>query len=207
MKVNQYQIHLSLDGSEPPVWRRLAVPCFITLDRLHEVIQIAMGWERCHLYMFKHKKNLYVQDLEDEFLMGQNEFDLNLVRLSELLKRKGSSLTYIYDFGDDWQHTIKLENSNYAFRDEDPLLVCLDGEGACPPEDSGGVWGYEDKRNRLADGTLGQDFDEEDEDLAEWLAGVPFDKEAVNLELIRFMRYSVDRALPWIDPSFWERFE
>ncbi|RPH27669.1 plasmid pRiA4b ORF-3 family protein [Buttiauxella warmboldiae] len=132
-----YQLKIVLQDSNPAIWRRFVVPGFITLDRLHDVIQIVMGWEESHLHEFIFKKQHYTMQPE-----SPHEQEEGMVRLGELLKRKGNSLTYVYDFGDNWSHEIILEDKNYP---EDEIIMpyfCLEGECACPPEDCGGVYGY-----------------------------------------------------------------
>lgn len=122
------------DVFDPPVWRRVAVPESITLVQLHWVIQDAMGWENDHMHAF---------------YAGRRELASG-TPLRELLPRKGSSFQYVYDFGDDWTHDIKSEG--FFHNDKRVTLpTCLDGSGACPPEDCGGVSGYYYLKEALAD--------------------------------------------------------
>ncbi len=139
------QVKISLLGSSrPPVWRRLLVSADIRLDRLHGVIQAAMGWENCHMHVFSDGSHEWCPDPD----LGRE--DERRATLGQLLKRAGKRIRYTYDFGDDWEHEIVLEKVLSA---ETGVCypVCLAGKGACPPEDCGGVWGYEDLREVLAD--------------------------------------------------------
>jgi hypothetical protein len=150
---------------DPPVWRRVVVPAGITLGQLHDVIQDAMGWDDGHLHMFSAGKVTYGVPDGDFMSDDQNE---QAVRLSDLLSRKGQKLTYTYDFGDDWDHLVKLEKTLLPGSKEalaaGPVPVCLAGEGACPPEDCGGAWGYANLKEALAD----PDHDDH-EDMLDWL--------------------------------------
>jgi hypothetical protein len=153
------QVKISLLGaSKPPVWRRLLVPATIRLDKLHDVIQMAMGWEGYHMHAFADGSSEY--GLADPELGHRDERKATLGRL---LKQGGERIRYTYDFGDSWEHDIAVEK---ALTTEPGVRypVCLAGKGACPPEDCGGVWGYEHLREVLADPA-----DEEHEDMLEWL--------------------------------------
>ena len=156
-----YQIKVQLRGvAKPPVWRRLQVPADIGLDRLHEVIQAAMGWENYHLHVFSHDSGEY--GLADPDLMHRDE---RKVALSQLLVRPGDGIGYTYDFGDGWEHDIVLED--VLPPDPDPEAAgasCTAGKGACPPEDCGGAWGYEELKDTLADPEA-----EDHEAMLEWL--------------------------------------
>ena len=130
------QVKISLLGmSDPPVWRRLLLPAHIRLDRLHGVIQAAMGWEDDHMHVFMDGARRYgLADCE----LGQR--DERKVTLGQLLKRARQRIRYTYDFGDDWEHEILLEGVLTAEPDVH-YPVCVAGKGACPPEDCGGALG------------------------------------------------------------------
>jgi hypothetical protein len=153
------QVKISLLGvSEPPVWRRLLLPAHVRLDRLHGVIQTAMGWEDYHMHVFADGARRY--GVADRELGHQDE---RKVTLGQLLKQARERIRYTYDFGDDWEHEILLEGVLTAEPDV-RYPVCVAGNGACPPEDCGGVWGYRDLRDALADPTH-----ERHEEMLEWL--------------------------------------
>jgi len=175
------QVKLSLLGvSKPPVWRRLLVPADIRLDRLHGVIQAAMGWEDCHMHAFSDGSCEH--GLADPELGHRDE---RKVTLGRLLKREGERIRYSYDFGDGWEHEIVVEGV-LAAESGVRYPVCLAGKGACPPEDCGGVWGYEDLREALADSAH-----EQHEEMLEWL-GL---KVAAEFDPARFDADEVNRAL------------
>jgi hypothetical protein len=140
------------DVSKPPVWRRVLVPDDCTLEDLHDIIQESMGWDDSHLHVFRQGHTHYgvtggFQALDD---VDEDEAD---VELRDVLARPGAKLTYTYDFGDDWEHEVKLEK---VISPDDPavpeiLPAVLAGSGACPPEDCGGTPGYAALKQALAD--------------------------------------------------------
>ena len=133
------------DVDDPPVWRRVLIPASYTLDRVHAIIQAAMGWEDSHLHMFRIVGREYGPahlDVELEAL------DESKYRIGDLLKT-GDRAGYEYDFGDGWDHELAVEASVVA----DAVTVypaCTGGEGACPPEDCGGPGGFADLKDLLA---------------------------------------------------------
>ncbi|MGV1007509.1 MAG: plasmid pRiA4b ORF-3 family protein [Dermatophilaceae bacterium] len=155
-QVELLTIRLSLDHTDPPVWRRLTIPGDVRLADVHEVLQTAMGWTDSHLHRFYLGEPWggphFVTDYDiDEGEEGIHELD---VRLDQLLREPGQQLGYLYDFGDDWAHTLRLERSA-PMPDPSPgasegggppayPVVCLAGAHACPPEDVGGIGGYEE---------------------------------------------------------------
>lgn len=141
-KPNQiYQIKVTLDDTHPPIWRRILVPGNSSLLQLHDILQIVMGWEDYHLHMYTIEGLIYGDPADDEYgdLGTINEADY---KLSQVIYREGQRFKYEYDFGDSWDHTLlvekilpPVEGTRYP--------LCLKGKRACPPEDVGGVWGYE----------------------------------------------------------------
>ncbi len=132
-----FPIKIVLQGSKPPIWRRVIIPGDISLDKLHEIIQITMGWTDTHLHQFICNHDYY--GLPDDDYMTEMK-DETGVKISNFLKREKDKMLYEYDFGDDWLHEIILEKVKpFAGKTE---ICCLKGEGACPPEDCGGIHGY-----------------------------------------------------------------
>jgi hypothetical protein len=153
------QVKISLLGSsKPPVWRRLLIPADIQLDRLHGVIQAAMGWEGYHMHIFSDGTREY--GLADPELGHRDE---RKATLGQLLEREGERMRYTYDLGDGWEHEIVVEKVLTAEPDV-RYPVCVAGKGACPPEDCGGMWGYGHLREVLVDPA-----DEEHGEMLEWL--------------------------------------
>lgn len=153
-----YQVKITLLETEGlPVWRRVLVPAAIRLDRLHVVIQAAMGWENYHLHNFQDGQTYY-GEAEPELQYS----DERKVRLDDLVK-PGGLLVYNYDFGDSWDHEILIEEVTVATRDG-RYPRCIAGQAACPPEDVGGTGGYA----RLIQ-ILGDPGHEEHQDIVRWL--------------------------------------
>jgi hypothetical protein len=176
-----YQFTVTLKGSDPPIWRRIQVPdC--TLGQLHEILQGVMRWEDCHLHRFVIRGEDYGPlDPEDAF-WDMEKHDEEEISISRVVKMgRKTRFTYEYDFGDSWQHEIVLEKT----LESEPKVKyprCVEGAMACPPEDCGGVWGYADLLEAIADPNH-----ESHEDMLEWVGGEfnpeTFDLNAVNREL------------------------
>jgi hypothetical protein len=168
-----YQFRITLLDTRPPIWRRIQVKdC--TLDKLHEHIQTAMSWTNSHLHHFRIGQQLYGDPLlmQDNFEeMGYE--DSTRTKLSDILPKSGKRFPfeYEYDFGDGWRHEVLFEGCLRAERGK-RYPVCVEGARACPPEDVGGTWGYQEFLEAIADPE-----NEEREGLLEW-AGGSFDPEA-----------------------------
>lgn len=148
-----HRLHLVLEDVEPEVWRRVEVSSQVSLRDLHRIFQAAMGWEDYHLYSFEVRGLEYGEEDPDGWL----EFRDPGIRLREVAPVEGVSFRYTYDFGDEWVHRVTVEGVGPAEADTAyPRL--LDGARACPPEDSGGPWGYTEILDALAD----PDHDEHD---------------------------------------------
>jgi hypothetical protein len=154
------QVKIILLGvAEPPVWRRLLMPASIGLDRVHLAIQMAMGWEDERLHAFSDGSFGYSSP---DWGLAECRDERGMT-LGGLLVGAGGRAGYIYDFGDDWEHELVLEQTLRA----EPGMhypVCVAGEGACPPEDCGGVWGYMELRDALVN-----PGHERHEELLDWL--------------------------------------
>lgn len=121
---------------KPPIWRGIIVREDITLDRLHDIIQIAMGWKQMHLHEFVIDGKKYTEDPEDPEFDGQDESGVTLM---SAMGSEVERFAYTYDFGDQWTHTVEVEGPSDA---TPPLAICTDGQRACPPEDFGGIGVY-----------------------------------------------------------------
>lgn len=124
--------------------RRVWVPDGASLGDLHGIIQAAMGWENCHLHEFRGRGRTIYGDasLGDDGWGRPRIVDESGVRVTEVLRRPGSMLSYEYDFGDSWLHHIELVAVHADAGSGTNGPACIDGRGACPPEDCGGPWGY-----------------------------------------------------------------
>ena len=172
-----YQLKVTLRGIRPPIWRRLEVQGDTTLGRLHDILQIAMGWTDSHMHQFVGEGRRYgvadpdlELDLEDE----------DKTRLDQVLRKPKDQTVYAYDFGDGWRHDVVVEKVLPAVSGSGPYPVLTGGRRACPPEDCGGVTGY----YRLL-GVLADPNHPEHEELLEWSGGEydpeKFDAQEFNL--------------------------
>ncbi|MFR9774937.1 plasmid pRiA4b ORF-3 family protein [Micromonospora sp. MS34] len=141
-----FQLKMSLAGARPPVWRRVLVPGGYTLDRVHRVVQHAMGWRDCRLHSFEIDGRQYGEPDPDGELAVRDELDVRL----DAVVGKGSRVRYVYDFGDWWEHDLLVEDVCTADPDE-RYPVCVEGERACPPEGVGGPIGHAVLLAALAD--------------------------------------------------------
>jgi pRiA4b ORF-3-like protein len=171
-----YQLKVTLNGTRPPVWRRILVPGDTTLRQLHDILQIVMGWTDSHLHQFISNGAYYGATEYDEG--GELEMlPEQRYRLSQIAPEPGARFVYAYDFGDGWDHAVVVEK----IVSPEPgarYPRCVAGKRACPPEDVGGVWGYEAFlkaiRNRRHP---------EHHEYLEWVGG-QFDPEAFDLEQV-----------------------
>lgn len=179
-----YQLRITIDEITPSIWRVIQVPESYSVNKLHHIIQLSLGWTNSHLYMFGDYEN----KIGDPILWEDDEFPTlwdKKVKIKDVLRKVGDELKYEYDMGDGWMHTVVLEKI------EDGILKgakCLDGARAAPPEDCGGIDGYKELIHHLLypekDGYLG---------LLEWL-GDDYDPEqidlkAVNKQLMGLVKY------------------
>ncbi len=181
-----YQLKIALNGITPQIWRRVLVPEDISLLELHGVIQAVFGWSDYHIHQFFPTALPQILDLfnetEDPEELAKIETKLPL---SKCMKSVKSKMKYNYDFGDDWEHTIALEK--IVERDmKISYPACIGGKRACPPEDCGGVWGYKELLETLADPN-----NSEHEEMMEWTGG-EFDPEEFEVGLAN-MKLQVDK--------------
>jgi hypothetical protein len=163
------QLTVTLRDIEPAIWRRLVVPASLTLRELHAVIQTAMGWQDYHLHLFDVDGVVYgdVEEIDDRPLGDEETFTVG-----QAVERV-SMFSYEYDFGDGWVHDIRVEQVMSGIGSGTPHLI--GGARACPPEDCGGSWGYENLLEVLADPSHS-----EHETMLHWVGG-EFDPEAFDL--------------------------
>lgn len=150
--VQEYHLRIKLNNAPVKIWRELKVPSNISLALLAKFLIHAMGWGDYHLHQFRKKDILYkTSDKldEDEEMYGdfgaiyrdRNEEEYTL---AEVLPAKGDRIVFEYDFGDSWMHDVWVKGIREYAPGEPHEVLLVKGQGACPPEDCGGVWGYED---------------------------------------------------------------
>lgn len=149
---SRYHLRVQLTGITPPIWRRIVVPGAISFHTLHRMLQVVMGWENTHVYLFRLRMNkkttLYGLPDPDWELAGVHVRDSRRAKLDTTVWIEWMELTYDYGLAEGWTHQIRIESRENLTGDrisEDDLWVtprCLAGERACPPEGAGGVEGY-----------------------------------------------------------------
>jgi hypothetical protein len=177
-----HHLKVVLRNVKPTVAREILVPSDVRLDQLHEVIQISMGWTDSHLHQFivggdpRNGDRYGPAGMEIEFTENERR-----ATLQKVAPAKGAKLTYNYDFGDDWNHDITVVSVESTVEAE-PGLRCLNGIGACPPEDCGGPWRYAEMLM-----ILGEPSHEEYDDISDWIGkdwdANAFDSASVNQQL------------------------
>ncbi|MES2572601.1 MAG: plasmid pRiA4b ORF-3 family protein [Verrucomicrobiota bacterium] len=185
------QLHIELQGVKPAIWRRLLVPADANLGWLHAVIQTAMGWTNSHLHQYYAGDKL-ISDPTFALKVFEDDppvLDEGKVRIDEVLNAPGQKLMYEYDFGDSWGHVITLEAVSQPGLAIEKKAVCIDGAQAAPPEDCGGVPGYEQLLN-----VLKNKKHPEHKAMKQWLGG-PFDPES----------FSLRKTNPWLAKLRWPR--
>ncbi len=171
------QLHIELRGAKPKIWRRVLVPETITLAKLHAVIQVVFGWGGGHLHEFHVG--------EERFGTPDREYDafgeVRSERTTRLAGALGAARTmnYVYDFGDNWQHRIKVEKTLPA-APAGTLPMCVAGANATPPDDCGGIYGYYDFVAAVTDPNHPEHVE-----MTEWIGG-PWDPAAFDIEDTNF---------------------
>ena len=198
MSPRRFVMRIDLMGIRPPIWRRIEASSDLTLDTFHVVIQKAFAWHDCHLHEFSRVDTNRKHTIE-RFLMpymladGEEGIPEENGRLGDVLKNPKDMLMYQYDFGDDWEHRICLEEIRDGNLDL-PKAICTAGKRAAPPEDCGGSWGY-----RMMVGAGSDPTHPDHEETAEricWLLG-----EDAKLNPERFDLDGVNRMLVDLTPS------
>lgn len=153
-----YRLKITLVSAPVKISRTIDVPdC--SLGYLHEVLQSVMGWTNSHLHHFEIDREFYGPLFEEDGGMPVEWVDECDVLMSEVLGHaKKKKFTYLYDFGDSWEHQIELTSRTHIEK-RPANAICIEGAGAGPPEDVGGVWGYSEMLDRLKAGKLDEELD------------------------------------------------
>lgn len=185
---NIYKFRVELERIEPSIWRQIEVPSIYNFWELHVAIQDSMGWLDYHLHSFristpKKEKPIEIgipdDDFESDTLPGWE------VPLTKYFKEPGDTANYEYDFGDSWQHNITLEGISLQ-KEGVNYPNCTDGRRACPPEDCGGIPGF-DNLLKILNGKDKEEYD----DMMAWIRGqakddIPYDPDFFDPEEVEF---------------------
>ena len=189
-----YQLKITLEHTDPVIWRRIVVRGDIKLDLLHAVLQIAMGWTNSHLHMFligvdRYSDPTLVDDLDWE---DSEDEDERKVTLAKVVASGVNTFGYEYDFGDSWGHVLAVEKELPPEQGAQVFARCVDGARACPPEDCGGTGGFADLLKIIR-----SPRHKEHKSMMAWLGGrfdpAAFDMEETNrfLGMLKWPRTSV----------------
>ncbi len=180
--VQIYQIKVTLRDSQPAIWRRIQVRSDITFAKLHRTLQRVMGWQDAHLHEFVIQGEHYGVPDQDDGEPPKTR-DERKYKLGDIVAAEGSQFAYNYDFGDYWQHVLVIEKT-LPPQEGIRYPTCISGARACPPEDVGGLPGYENFLEAMKDPAHS-----EHKEFLEWIGGVfnpeAFDVDEVNQRLRR----------------------
>lgn len=185
-----YQFKIQLRGVvEPPIWRRIRIPADISFHQFHKIIQAAMGWENKHPYSFSpFGKDSIPQIKIPENSTNENLLDSQKMKLTEYFSLQKKRMVYTYDFVNDWVHALHLEKIQ-----EEKLMhpEFLDGMGACPPEDCGGIWGYQ-KVKEYVKNPEGEEWHDVMKEMFGDLVNIGFDPENIDKEKHKLLLKTLD---------------
>ena len=192
-----YQLKITLKDINPPIWRRLLISNYYTFSDLHHAIQDCFYWSNYHLHEFNyrlteephfriHIQGVYPDDTYPPEETFNDEIREDEIRLCDVFSTKQKIVNYLYDFGDYWEHSIKLEKiypNNNNFRS----FLCVWGKRATPPEDCGGSHGYQDLLEILVNPNH-----PEYEEMKEWV-GEEFNTEIIKSPMIKMTPKEIER--------------
>jgi hypothetical protein len=185
-----YQFKVTLKGSSPLIWRRVQVENSITLHRLSSIILETMGWSGGHLHQFYIGGKFYNVPYEEAGFT--RTIDEREVKLSDLMKKEIKKFQYEYDMGDGWEHELILEKAIEPDKNVS-YPACIDGKRACPPEDCGGIPGYEEFLKAILNPKH-----PEHESMLEWI-GEAFDPEKFDINEVNESLKDIDSAESFFD--------
>lgn len=200
-EVKELHIRIKLNNAPVKIWRELKVPSNMSMELLAKVLLMAMGWEDYHLHQFVQqngKHHIYfksTKDLKDEntfftpFLT--RSYNADETPIGTVLSQKGKRIRFEYDFGDSWEHEVWVKGIRDYAPEETPEVILVKGQGQCPPEDCGGVWGY----NELLEICAKKRKTQEEKEQLEWYGIYPkhydpdyFDAEEFSADIALFMK-------------------
>lgn len=184
-------LRVSLNDVEPEIWRVIEIEADITLGGLHDVLIGAMGWKDSHLHSFMVNDEWYSTVIESIETIGDDEEG---VTVAAALPEVGSSIRWLYDWGDSWEHTITVEDTG-TIQDGVTYPVLYDGARACPPEDCGGAHIYMEILHMIDDPSYQPQYVDRDE-IMEWL-GPDFDPDVFHPKRAQWHMHNPRSQKPW----------
>lgn len=174
-----YQLRITLKGINPKIFRTIVVTNATTLREFHRLIQSAFGWLDYHLYAFRDQEGTAYTNAQEGMSALESDVDDAMIKLEAVLRAKGDSLIYEYDFGDDWQHEIVVLDIGEP-KAQESYPVVIDGARNCPPEDCSGTFGYGELMELAQMKQQGKPLEGEEEERMEWLGD--YDPEEFDLD-------------------------
>lgn len=169
-----HQLKITLSHVKPPIWRQVQVSEDVSLFRLASILISVMGWHGGHLHQFRVNGKFYgIPD--EEYGDDMETFDEREASLKDILKQGNEQFVFEYDFGDGWDHVVKVEKA-VEFEQDIEYPRCIKGARQCPPEDCGGPYGYAEFLKAISDPKHS-----EHESMREWI-GREFDPEEFNID-------------------------
>lgn len=135
-----YQLNISLNFSDPLIWRQIQVSGATSLEDLHDILQVAMGWKNQQMHQFIIGDTIFS---DADLGTSESRHDSSQTKIGDVLKRPKMSFIYEYDLSDGWEHEITVEKISPSTPEAlSNTPFCINGANACPPEESGGIFGY-----------------------------------------------------------------
>ena len=190
-EVKKYTLRFTLKDIKPSIWRKVEVPSNISLRHLAELIIEVMGWSGYHLNQFRIGNDTYYEpyyqrdgDMESFSFRPIHHFNQEEHTIAEVLSEKGKHIIFEYDFGDSWEHEVRLSSIGEYKDGEVREIKFVGGKRACPPEDCGGIWGYEELCEIAAKKAAGKRLSCDDRERLEWYSDSEdlFDPEFLDLD-------------------------
>lgn len=173
--VRKYVLRISLRLITPTIWRKIEVPSNISLRHLSEALIDIMGWLGGHLNQFRignykyyepfYQRSADFEEIDTAPIIHTNQED---VSLSEVLNEKGKHIIWEYDFGDSWEHEVRLSSIKEYAEGEERLIKFIGGERACPPEDCGSYPGYDELCSIAEKKKAGKRLTKDEKEFWEW---------------------------------------
>ena len=193
-RVQRYTLRIALRDHKPTIWRKVDVPSNLSLRHLGDLILSLMGWDGGHLNQFVKGNVCYLPYYQRE-PSGEADFDWNCENvnqedytIADLVAAKGRSVRFEYDFGDGWEHEVRLSDVAEYEDGEAREIVFRGGKRACPPDDCGGVWGYEELLEILSRLKAGGKLSDDELEHLEWADwDKDYDPEALDLDRCRMV--------------------
>lgn len=186
--VLKYTLRITLREIKPAIWRKIEVPSNISLRHLGDMITDLMGWSGYHLNQFRKGNDFYMPAYqrdasgEEDFMWNCNNYSQEDFTIADVLQKKTQTMVWEYDFGDSWEHEVRLSSVGEYMLGEEKKIRFVGGKRQCPPDDCGGTWGYEELIEILCRLKAGEKLSDDELEHLEW-AGWDEDYDPDTLEM------------------------